>query len=897
MAHVASRFPLKKGRILAVALVTSLAFISPASGSTRSKTEVLRATLKNGLRVVIVRDALAPVITTEVNYLVGSNEAPAGFPGMAHAQEHMMFRGSPGLSAEQLAHIIAFMGGQFNAQTQQTVTQYFFTVPAEDLEVALHVEALRMGGVLDSEELWAEERKAIEQEVVQDLSNPNYTFYTKLLAALFKGTVYEHDALGTKESFDKTTGAMLKSFYDTWYSPSNAILVVAGDVVPDQALTLVEKHFGVLPARPVPPRPEVQLSPVERETFRLPTDLPYGLAAISFRFPGTHSPDYAATQVLSDVLSSQRGDLYGLVPRGRALFAGFSVNGLPQASVGSALAAFPPGADSEALLNEVGEILGAGLKKGFPADLVEAAKRRELTDFEVRSDSVAQLAQIWSEALAVESRHSPDDFVKAIGKVTVADVNRVARKYLDAKHAVLAILTPEPSSGPVAASGFGGAESFAPKDLEPVELPSWAEKALGQLSAPVSAVHPVVHKYPNGLTLIVQPESINDAVSVYGSVRNEPRLETPVGQDGVDDVLGELLSFGTTTLDRLTFQKALDDIGAEESAGVEFSLRVLSAHFERGLELLADNLLHPALPGAAFKVIQLQAAHTAAGILQSPDYLTDRALRTSLFPSGDPTLRQTTPDTISSLTIEDVKAYYQRVFRPDLTTIVVIGNVTPDHAEAVVRKAFEGWESEGPKPETHLPRVPLNRAATASVPDKSRVQDNVVLAETLGLVRSDPDYYALELGNNVLGGAFYASRFYRHLREKGGLVYFVESTFDVSQTRAVYSVRFGCDPDNVSKARSIVVRDLEDMQREPVTAGELSNARALVVREIPLAESSVRRIAVGLIHRAEHDLPLNEPELAGRRYLAMSAEQIQEAFARWLRPRDLVQVTQGPTPP
>jgi len=232
MAHFASRFPLKKGRILTVALVTSLAIIPPASGSTRSETEVLRATLKNGLKVVIVRDALAPVVTTEVSYLVGSNEAPAGFPGMAHAQEHMMFRGSPGLSAEQLAHIIAFMGGQFNAQTQQTVTQYFFTVPAEDLEVALHVEALRMGGVLDSEDLWAEERKAIEQEVVQDLSNPSYTFYTKLLAALFKGTVYEHDALGTKESFDKTTGAMLKSFYDTWYSPSNAILVVAGDVIP-----------------------------------------------------------------------------------------------------------------------------------------------------------------------------------------------------------------------------------------------------------------------------------------------------------------------------------------------------------------------------------------------------------------------------------------------------------------------------------------------------------------------------------------------------------------------------------------------------------------------------------------------------------------------------------------
>src|SRR5712692_12116575 len=105
--------------------------------------DITRATLKNGLRVVIVRNTLAPVVTTEINYLVGSNEAPEGFPGMAHALEHMMFRGSPGLSSAQLSNLIAAMGGNFNAATQQTVTQYFFSVPASDLEIALNVEAVR----------------------------------------------------------------------------------------------------------------------------------------------------------------------------------------------------------------------------------------------------------------------------------------------------------------------------------------------------------------------------------------------------------------------------------------------------------------------------------------------------------------------------------------------------------------------------------------------------------------------------------------------------------------------------------------------------------------------------------------------------------------------------------
>src|SRR5713226_7913956 len=132
------------------------AFLGGVTGLAQAaaETDVTKATLKNGLRVVIVRNTLAPVVTTEINYEVGSDEAPEGFPGMAHALEHMMFRGNPDLSADQLAHISATMGGNFDADTQQTVTQYNFTVPADDLELALHVESLRMRGILGTDELW-----------------------------------------------------------------------------------------------------------------------------------------------------------------------------------------------------------------------------------------------------------------------------------------------------------------------------------------------------------------------------------------------------------------------------------------------------------------------------------------------------------------------------------------------------------------------------------------------------------------------------------------------------------------------------------------------------------------------------------------------------------------------
>jgi zinc protease len=868
-----------------------------ASGPETAKGEnVLRTTLKNGLRVVIVRNPLAPVVTTVVNYLVGSNEAPKGFPGTAHAQEHMMFRGSPGLSANQLADISAAMGGMFDADTQQTATQYFFTVPAEDLEVALRVEAIRMSGVLDSEALWKKERGAIEQEVAQDLSNPEYVFYTHLLANMFKGTPYAHDALGTRPSFDKTTGAVLRKFYDTWYAPNNAILVIVGDVQPEQARTAVEKLFGAIPSKLIPERTAINLQPVKPETLHLKTDLPHGLATISFRTPGYGSPDYAAAEVLAEVLSSKRGNLYALVPEGRALSAAFAMNPLPGAGIGFALAGFPKGANAPALIENIKRILTQDIATGFQADLVEAAKRNAMTETELQKNSVSGLAMAWSQALAVEGLQSPDDELKAIQQVSVEDLNRVAKQYLDLNHAIIAILTPEASGKPISSKGFGGRESFATHQTKPVKLPEWAEKALNRLTIPTSTVEAVVTTLPDGLKLIVQPEVVSNTVSVYGHIRNKPELEAPKGKEGVDEVLDQLFDFGTTSLDRLAFQKALDDIGANESAGTDFYLQVLSNHFERGLELLAEHELHPALPEAAFEVVRGQVGASLGGKLQSPDYLSQRALKTALFPKDDPTLRQATPETVSSLSLEDVRDYYHKVFRPDLTTIVVIGKITPEEARELIAKHFGPWKAEGPQPETLLPPVPPNKPSAASVPDASRVQDKVILAETLGITRTDPEYYALELGNHVLGGAFYATRLYRDLREQTGLVYYVNSTFEVGRTRALYLVEYGCDPPNVSKAVTIVVRDLKEMQNTLVTDDQLRQAQALLLRQIPLAESSVNTIAQGLIERSVHDLPLDEPIRAAHHYATLTAAQVRAAFAKWLRPGDLVHVTQGPNP-
>ena len=896
-AHKATPALARRAARVGLLSLLALAALGVSGTMSAAAADVLRATLDNGLRVIIVRNTLAPVVATSVNYLAGSDETPAGFPGTAHAQEHMMFRGSPGLSAEQLAALGSAMGGEFNANTRESLTQYLFTVPAEDLDIALHIEALRMEGVLDAQADWDRERGAIEQEVAQDLSNPGYVLYTKLRSAMFGGTVYAHDALGTRPSFDKTTAAALKRYHDAWYAPNNAILIVVGDVDPTRALASVKQLFGGIRSKALPARPKLVMQPPHAGSFSVDTDQPTGTQMLAMRVPGLDSPDFPALEVLADVLDSHRSALYDLVPQGKAISAEFELDPLPRAGMAYAALSFTAGSDAKALDADVRSILAATLKNGVPPELVAAAKLQERREAEFQKNSIEGLASVWADAVALYGLESPDDDLARIEKVTVDDVNRVAREYLDLEHAISATMVPHGSGRPVpAAPAFGGQESISLGEATDTKLPDWAEAAVTRLAVPPATIKPSVETLPNGLTLIVQPEDVSDTVSVFGHIENRPEVQVPAGQEGAAEILERLFEYGSERLGRVDLQRALDEIGANESAGADFSVEVLTRDFDRGVALLADNELDPALPKDAFEIVRDQFARLVESRNASPSHFARRSLLTALFPPSDPTLRDATAATVHSLTLDDLRAYYRGAFRPDLATIVVVGHISAADARKTIEKYFGAWQAKGEKPSTDLPAAPPNAASSIAVPDASRVQDSVTLAETLGLRRGDPDYFALALGNAVLGGGFYSTRLSIDLRKNSGLVYSVGSDLQSGRSRSVYLVSYACDPGNVAKASKIVAEELEKMRTAAVPEAELDRVKALLLRQIPLEQASVDAIARGFIARRDLGLPLDEPTIAARRYIALTGDDVVAAFKKWIRPGDLARVTQGPPP-
>jgi zinc protease len=314
------------------------------------------------------------------------------------------------------------------------------------------------------------------------------------------------------------------------------------------------------------------------------------------------------------------------------------------------------------------------------------------------------------------------------------------------------------------------------------------------------------------------------------------------------------------------------------------------------MTLLADNELHPALPAQAFAVVQRQQAGLVAGQLRSPDFKMQFGIAQALLPKGDPALRHPTPEQLGTLTLDQVRQYFTRTFRPDMTTIVIVGKVDPAQARQVVERAFGAWRASGPRPDVDYAAVAPNAAGRLHVPDASAVQDTVQMTQTIDVTRDNPLRYALNLGNEVLGGGFYASRLYRDLRDRTGLVYTVDTGFDFGKHRGTYDVSYGCDPAHVAAASAMIVKDLKQMQDEPISASDLDRAKSILLRQIPLSEASFGAIGGQLLTLASEDRPLDALTIAAHHYLALSAADVQQAYAKHIRPDAFVTAVKGPAP-
>jgi len=596
------------------------------------------------------------------------------------------------------------------------------------------------------------------------------------------------------------------------------------------------------------------------------------------------------------VLNNQRGDLFGLAVSGKALFAGVQdIESHPRATATALFSAIPVTMSAQASAADLRSVIAAYRKNGLPADLVQTEKQRALAQAQFRGNSITGLALEWSQDLA-QSGQTPDEQLAAIQAVTLDDVNRAFRRYFDPNAAIVAYAVPK-NAGAVNSGASGPAQennTLTPSKAQP--LPAWAQAAFAAPRVPAQTLHPAAMTLSNGVQLIVQPETVTRTVVVQGRIATNEAVQAPPEKLGVADIAAGLFPFGTEQYSRVQLREELDKIAADVQAGSDFSLRVLSSNFDRGVALLADEELHPAFPEQAFGIVKQQEVGQLTGQMTAPDHLTSVALNKALYPATDPLQKFATPQTASAVGLPDVKAYYSTAYRPDMTSIVVIGDVTPEQARATFEKYFGAWKSQGPKPDVALPSVPRNAPGAADVPDVGRVQSQVQLAQVLGLKRSDPDWAQIAVADNILGGGGFGSLLMDDLRVAHGYVYGAYSALDSRRNRSTFTIGYACDPDKIVPAQRLAIADLRSLQNGSVSPARLVRAKSMLMSDVPLRLQSFDGVGHELIGFAALGLPLDQAWIDASRELEATPLSVQTALKKWIDPAAFVRVVQGPAP-
>lgn len=879
---------------LALTALLILSGITPAHA--QDDAAPLLATLENGMHVVVIANHLAPVVTTSLLYDVGSYDDT--IPGIAHATEHMMFRGTTDLSSDQFATIATRIGAEYDAETTTTYTQYYFTIPASYLDVVLRIEADRMQHAAMRESDWENERGAIEQEVNAHLSNPVLKAIQPINQAFFGDSSWGKDPVGTIAGFQKMHAADIAAFYHTWYHPSNATLVIVGDVDPQAALASVKTWFGGIPAAAVPAHPPLPLAPLVAKTLDERVDFPLPFSLVAMRVPGTDDPDYAATQVLFAALNSQRAALADLMLQGKALAALAVANASPGGGIATFVSLGLPGTDPKNGIADLHAIIAGYAKTGLPSDVVLDAKQGLLSSSAYEAASIPGQAQEWTSSQAVEGR-TPAQTYAALASVTPDDVNRAFLKYIANGTAVDAALQANPQAAMANAAALaGGKENVQVTASDVVTLPAWTTQYFSApLRAPRIDDRATIVRLSNGMTIAMQHEGTSPTFTVTGLVRSNADRYEPKGREGVAQIAASLLLFGTTTYDYKAYRAQLEAIAARVQLGTQMSAQARAQDFDRTIDLLADGELHPAFPPDRFALVQSDSVKAARALEDRPEEKAAIARLNALYPPGDPHRRHATSKSLAAVTLADVKRWYGFAYRPDLVTFAVVGDVTPQDVKTTFEKYFGAWKAHGPTPPMNYPPIRKSNHAPKSVTIASTTakQAQVTLTQTLRVRRGEADAVALDVANTMLSGEGTGSMLFRDVRKNHGYVYSIDSSLDVSDTGATFALTFASDPKNVDRAQSVAAATIERLRRVPPSAADLALAKAMLLSSYTVSLDSYDGIAQDLLDATEDGIDAND---LGRYYaqvLATTPKDVQRAMQRWIDPARFTRVIVAPS--
>jgi zinc protease len=882
--------------ILALALVAAPASALAQNGP--GDAGIYATTLRNGLKVVVVEDRAAPVVQTAMWYGFGSLQEVRGRTGLAHALEHMMFRGTPEISAGGLDDIVARLGAQMNGETTYDYTQFYFTMPSDKLDVALYTEADRMQHASLRAQDWAIERNAVLNEIDGDASSPFFNLLSLVRAAAFPNQPAGRTPLGERSDVAGASVSEIAQYYREWYAPNNATLAVAGDVDHRVVFEKAKRYFGAIASRPLPHKSTAApVATTTLQTVEAQFPFPFEILDLAYAIPGDTEPGEPAISTIATLLENQRSPFYrSLVETNVALAIEANADTQLHGGLLNVFIVLNPGHSSDeaqAIFNNTMQQVLAG---GYDPDLVIAAKRLTMADRIFTGDSIDAIGDLAGYTYGIVGEKIADEDNR-LAALTGDDLLAATKKYLS-RPTVIGHLRPNdaPPKGSSQKSSASANDDFSKRvPTGPIVEPAWIARAVAEPTTARSPLMPVEFTLANGLRVIVQHKTDRPTFVIRGAIASSPAFE-PSGEEGIGRLASDVADYGSEKYPFAARRKLTDEMGAFLETGQDFSAQGLSRDFESIVNVLADGEAHPAFDERWFDIERSQLANSLQSEQNISGVMIDHAYQELLLRSDDPSLRQPTAASVQRISRDDLFSYTKAYWRPDLTTIAIVGDVTPERARTALEATFGGWQTTGSKPNPHLMAMPSPTKGHDYIGTDAN-QVYIRLGQP-ALSRSNPDYDAFLVLNQILGGSgAFESRLWQELRQKRGLVYSVSSSLEADADRGDLRIELNASPERVVEAVRFVRDELTRLQDQPVSATELQEAKVRLAGDALIEEASSTGQAKHVLDIGVNDLPLDYYRTLNERFARITAADVERVARTYLRPSRLVEVYAGPSGP
>lgn len=874
---------------------------------------VVKTVLDNGLTVLTKEVNTAPVVSVQVWYRVGSQNEKLGITGISHQLEHLMFKGTKDRPI-QFGRLFSALGSNSNAFTSYDMTAYFGTTGSDKLDAMLRLEADRMVNTVAGEKELKSERTVVLSELDGGNNNPGTRLYRQVMLAAYPNSSYGWPVIGYRPEVENFTVEDIQNYYRTFYRPDNATLVIVGNFETEATLQKVREIYGSIAAPPKPkvlitaeaqqqkPKPPVPMSTKEPIRLKEPGSVPF-LQAVYPDLPNVDGADVAAIDVMDSILTAGRSSRFyqALVETGLAS----SVSGNSSTQIGTGwyfISATPTAGKS---LEALDRLILAEIEKiqtqPVTAKELERAKTSMRASYILGNRDInSQAIQIgYNQTVAKDYSYS-DRYLQAVEKVTVADIRRVAKQYLQKERRVVgyfepSVITADAGTTP---SNSHSSEAFKPSSpVDPAEVAKYLpESALTAKAGVPTAVQPDRFTLANGLKVLLLRDRSTPTVTLVGQINAGAGFDS-IEKAGLAGITAQNITNGTTTKDALTLASRLENVGASLgfSAGRE-SVGISGISMAKDLPIvidqLADLLQNANFPNKEFELNLQRNLLSLKSELDNPSSLARRIFQSTIYPKGHPFNAMKTEATLKSLKREDLVSFYKTYYRPDNTILTLTGDFEPAVVRNLLEEKLGKWRAVGQPPQFKFPKV----ANLATTSEKQVALAGKTQAVTLmghpSISRNDPEYYPALMLNQVLGGDTLSSRLGTEIRDRLGLTYGIYSFFQAGKPpQGTFIVQMQTSGKDTQKAIDATVALLKDVRDKGITPAEFEVAKKSLINSFSTEFANPDSIAESLLSDETYGLPVGDFYKFPQRIQSVTLEQVNRAAKELLQPDKLLIVS------